>query len=93
MLMACILALSLTAALGSAPAQALSPPDVFLQELDASDQPTGGWVALQGAQMHSVNGLRDRRSASEHRAAGQSPALPSGRLDLSFPAPCKPFRC
>jgi hypothetical protein len=56
LLKACVLALPLTVAVGSAPAQALSPPDVFLQELDASDQPTGGWIPLQGAHMRSVNG-------------------------------------
>jgi len=47
----------LTAALLFTPsARALSPPEVYLQELDASDVPAGGWVPLAGARMRSVNG-------------------------------------
>jgi len=38
------------------PARALSPPEVYLQELDASDIPAGGWIPLAGARMRSVNG-------------------------------------
>lgn len=37
-------------------AQALSAPEVYLQELGASDVPAGGWVPLAGARMRSVDG-------------------------------------
>ncbi len=46
----------LIAALLAAPAaQALSAPEVFLQEMDPSNQPVGNWIPLSGATMHSVN--------------------------------------
>jgi len=53
-----VVALGVAAAalLFSPPAQALSAPEVYLQELDASDIPAGGWVPLAGARMRSVNG-------------------------------------
>jgi hypothetical protein len=47
---------ALIATLVAAPAaQALSPPEVFLQEEDPSNQPVGNWIPLSGASMHSVN--------------------------------------
>jgi hypothetical protein len=47
---------ALIAALLAAPAaQALSAPEVFLQEEDPSNQPVGNWIPLSGASMHSVN--------------------------------------
>jgi hypothetical protein len=46
----------LIALLLAAPAaQALSAPEVFLQEEDESNQPVGNWIPLTGASMHSVN--------------------------------------
>jgi hypothetical protein len=46
----------LFAALLTAPAaQALSAPEVFLREANASNQPVGNWIPLSGASMHSVN--------------------------------------
>jgi hypothetical protein len=47
---------ALFAALLAVPAaQALSAPEVFPQEEDASNQPVGNWIPLSGASMHSVN--------------------------------------
>jgi len=46
---------ALIAALLAPAAQALSAPEVFLQEEDASNQPVGSWIALPGASMQSVN--------------------------------------
>jgi hypothetical protein len=59
-----VFVLLLAAALVAAPAQALSPPDVF---------PPG------------IASLRDLSIGAQRTS--------SGRLDLSFPAPCAPLRC
>ncbi len=46
----------LSAGLLAAPAaQALSAPEVFLQEENPSNQPVGNWIPLSSAGMHSVN--------------------------------------
>jgi hypothetical protein len=37
-------------------AAAYGPPQLRLRELDVSDQPTGAWRALDGAQLHSAYG-------------------------------------
>ncbi len=47
---------ALIVALLAAPAaQALSAPEVFLQEMDPSNQPIGNWIPMSGASMRSVN--------------------------------------
>jgi hypothetical protein len=83
-----VFVLLLAAALVAAPAQALSPPDVFLQELDASDQPTGAWIPFQGAHMHSVNGyeigvrLQDTgQPGNPQRFLVQVTSVPDGHPD------------
>jgi hypothetical protein len=73
----------------AAPAQAVSPPEVFLKELDSSDQPMGNWIPLAGAQMHSVNGyeigvrLQDTGApGNTQRILVQVISVPDGRPDL-----------
>ena len=82
-------AAALIAALVLSPsAQALSAPEVYLQELDASDVPAGGWVPLAGARMRSVNGyeigvkLQDSgQPANRQRFLVRVTSVPDGRPD------------
>lgn len=82
-------AAALIAALVLSPsAQALSAPEVYLQELDASDVPAGGWVPLAGARMRSVNGyeigvkLQDSgQPGNRQRFLVRVTSVPDGRPD------------
>jgi hypothetical protein len=78
-----VFVLLLAAALVAAPAQALSPPDVFLQELDASDQPTGAWIPFQGAHCtpstaHTIDSVGSR-SCRPSAPVGRTSGVPSTR--------------
>jgi hypothetical protein len=83
------LIVAIAALLFAAPAEALSQPEVFLKELDASDQPMGNWIPLAGAQMHSVNGYEigvrlqsTGTSDNRQRILVQVNTVPDGRPDL-----------
>jgi hypothetical protein len=72
----------------ASPAHALSPPEVFLQELDAGNMPTGGWIPLAGAGLHSVTGyeigvrLQDTgASGNSQRILVQATSVPDGQPD------------
>jgi hypothetical protein len=82
-----LLALSalIAALFSAAPAQALSPPGVFLKEVDESDMPIGDWIPLAGAQMHSVNGyevgVKLPDSGQPQRILVQMTSVPDGHPD------------
>jgi hypothetical protein len=51
------LAAAVLAVLMAAPAAAYAPPQMRVRELDVSDRPVGPWLALDGARLHSANGV------------------------------------
>jgi len=78
----------IAALFSAAPAQALSPPEVFLKEVDESNMPIGDWTALAGAKMHSVNGyevgvkLQDTgQPGNRQRILVQMTSVPDGHPD------------
>jgi len=72
----------------AASAQALSTPEVFLKELDPSNMPSGDWIPLAGASMHSVTGyeigvrLQDTGTpGNRQRILVQMTSVPDGHPD------------
>lgn len=74
------------------PAATPAPPQVFLRELDASDQPSGRWLPLAGARMHSVAGyaIGVRLQRSAERVNVRVLSVPDGHPDQKevYPSLC-----
>ena len=85
-----VLFLIAVALLSPAAAQGLTPPKVFLKELNSSNQLVGDWKPLAGARMHSVTGFEvgvrlqnTGQSGNSQRILVEMVSVPDGHPDQS----------